>query len=293
MSLSQLLDTLLAPAREHTLDSVGRTVLLPLPLRSLLARTNGGQLRSTAVLRLPDGSTAGAIALVAAEELAHTTTTLLGSGSDHVAWARDGNGNALLMDGTGRVSFWDHDTDQITPLGCGLDDLPQLFEQREDVRRPLAWEATASPVLPLLERQASLAEILRVLDSSLSRDTARAFLFAAINYGRGDVIDAVAASAHARPALGEALHLASRQGRTDIMRTLMARGADPDARKGAEGNTPLMSAASAGKAEAVELLVELGADPGLRNEQGKDAEQIARLAKRARIESFLKRAKGA
>lgn len=87
-------------AFELTARDLGRD--LPAALRRLLERSNGGDLRPEAVLRVPDGSTAGALTVLPVEQIAPVTRTLLGQGADAV-WARDGNGNALTIDDAGFV----------------------------------------------------------------------------------------------------------------------------------------------------------------------------------------------
>ncbi len=71
---------------------------------------------------------------------------------------------------------------------------------------------------------------------------------------------------HAALALGHA---------TETIRLLLDAGADANARQ-AGGFTPLHSAAAAGKIEAVALLLERGADPGLADDQSKRPVDFAR-----------------
>ncbi len=58
------------------------------------------------------------------------------------------------------------------------------------------------------------------------------------------------------------LHLAARaMGGEDAVDALLEHGADPNAREGSSGQTPLMFAASANRAPAIEVLLRHGADP--------------------------------
>ncbi|MCJ1676742.1 ankyrin repeat domain-containing protein [Streptomyces sp. APSN-46.1] len=66
-----------------------------------------------------------------------------------------------------------------------------------------------------------------------------------------------------------ALYAAAVQGRPEIVRLLLAHGADPDAEsRGPTDGTPLCAAASWGHAESVRELLAHGADPGLREDGG-------------------------
>jgi uncharacterized protein len=67
-----------------------------------------------------------------------------------------------------------------------------------------------------------------------------------------------------------ALHYAVFAGHEDVVNTLIARGADIDARS-TNGSSPLMMAAREGHAKLAQLLVNLGADTGIKNDWGDDA----------------------
>ncbi len=84
-----------------------------------------------------------------------------------------------------------------------------------------------------------------------------------------------------------ALHYAATSGHTDIMKTLLARHAYIDA-ESPNKSTPLMMAAMYGSPEAVKLLLDEGADAGLKNEQGLSALDFAAQAKRPDAERMLK-----
>jgi len=63
------------------------------------------------------------------------------------------------------------------------------------------------------------------------------------------------------PRLAGQLLTASSRGLTELVRLLLARGADPHDVRGSDGWTPLMAAASSGHTETVELLLVNGAPP--------------------------------
>lgn len=61
-----------------------------------------------------------------------------------------------------------------------------------------------------------------------------------------------------------ALHLAAQEvGGADAVEALLEHGADPNAREGSSGQTPLMFAAAKNRADSIELLLAAGADPSL------------------------------
>lgn len=61
-----------------------------------------------------------------------------------------------------------------------------------------------------------------------------------------------------------ALHLAAQTvGAAESVRALLEHGADPNAREGSSGQTPLMFAAAENRAESIELLLAAGADPSI------------------------------
>ena len=60
-----------------------------------------------------------------------------------------------------------------------------------------------------------------------------------------------------------------------IVRMLLAKGADPNARS-QSGGTPLHTAAFTGDRTVLDLLLEHGGDPSIKNEQGKTSAEVAR-----------------
>ena len=83
------------------------------------------------------------------------------------------------------------------------------------------------------------------------------------------------------------LHAAVRQGNLDMVRTLVARGADLDARTGrgddwaaasarrTSGLTPFLTAAQTGNVDLLRALLGLGADPAARSDEGAGAVLLA------------------
>jgi ankyrin repeat protein len=99
--------------------------------------------------------------------------------------------------------------------------------------------------------------------------------------GRGDAA-AVGGLLDAAPRGGpaeELVALAARLGHLDVLRLLLQRG-DPAApeRDPREAPTALMQAAAAGQQDAVALLLEFGADPALRDREGRSAADHATAA---------------
>jgi hypothetical protein len=113
--------------------------------------------------------------------------------------------------------------------------------------------------------------------------------------GRGDAA-AVAGLLSADPGLAaprgghldDPVALAARRGHLDVLRLLLEGGAqaapEGDPR---EAPTALMEAASAGHQEAVALLLEFGADPALRDREGRTAADYATEAGHSDLASRL------
>ena len=83
------------------------------------------------------------------------------------------------------------------------------------------------------------------------------------------------------------LHFAAHNGHTDVIRVLLAHGANINAR-GFHGVTPLMDAAAIGQTEAVTLLLANHADPSLKDYSGKTALDFAHEGQWTKIEAMLK-----
>jgi len=84
------------------------------------------------------------------------------------------------------------------------------------------------------------------------------------------------------------LHAAAAAKEIDIVRMLLDRGADPNARQQV-GYTPLMECARGGRDDMVSLLLAHGADPTLRTDDGKSASDLARENGHATIAERLLR----
>jgi len=84
------------------------------------------------------------------------------------------------------------------------------------------------------------------------------------------------------------IHYAATGPDTTIVKLLLDKGAPIDARS-PNGSTPLMMAAQYGAEASVDLLLQRGADPQLRNERGLSAADLARLAKREALAARLER----
>ena len=78
------------------------------------------------------------------------------------------------------------------------------------------------------------------------------------------------------------------RGRSRIVTDLLAQPGIEVDKRGSNDYTPLMHAASRGQADVVELLLEAGADPSLKNDRGQTAEDLGRQAF-SKIEGMMKR----
>jgi ankyrin repeat protein len=83
------------------------------------------------------------------------------------------------------------------------------------------------------------------------------------------------------------LHLTARTGDLKGIEVLIASGAEVNS-IGDLGNTPLHQAAMMGKVDSVRKLLQLGADPSLRNKFDQTAEEVAKLGGHHEIAEILK-----
>ena len=90
-----------------------------------------------------------------------------------------------------------------------------------------------------------------------------------------------------------ALCSASRGGRVDVVRALVGEGGADVNKAGRGGWTPLMWASLEGKEDAVRVLLELGADVGVREDEGETALDVARRTGRNGIVAVLEEWDGA
>ncbi len=88
-----------------------------------------------------------------------------------------------------------------------------------------------------------------------------------------------------------ALWIATTESSVDVMRELLRRGANPNVRLVAGGNTPLHMAAMNGLAERVELLLRFGANATARNDRGQTPLDLA-SGRSAETRRLLERAAG-
>ena len=83
------------------------------------------------------------------------------------------------------------------------------------------------------------------------------------------------------------LHGAAMHGHVEVLRTLLERGAEVNARDRFSGATPLHAAASQGHADVITALLESGADPQQRNGRGQTARDVCLAAMSALVSEHL------
>lgn len=81
---------------------------------------------------------------------------------------------------------------------------------------------------------------------------------------------------------GTPLHVAVKEGDTELVKYLLEKGANPNA-KGAFGETPLHIAVDRGYLDIVKLLLENGADPNIQSNEGNTPLHIAVISSSADI----------
>ncbi|MCB9661886.1 MAG: ankyrin repeat domain-containing protein [Sandaracinaceae bacterium] len=253
---------------------------LPESVTNALRRTNGGPFLPGAVLRVPDGSVSGSLYMLPIEQFGATTKSLVGLVSGTSVWARDGSGNAIVFVDEDHF-FWDHNTDEMIPLGIGEDGFVSSMEVRkvqQDPRRQSLEDALTSG-----------RHLIELVQDGTAGDIDKAVSFA-IYHGYSDHVREVVERGIAL-SLERALHHASRAGEVGLIEYLVGAGADIDGRLRA--NTPLMSAASANQLESARLLVRLGANLSIVSSQGDTAARIARVTGNTKLAEFLEGAGGA
>ena len=162
--------------------------------------------------------------------------------------------------------------------------LTALYHRKRDDALRLAegrsltiWEAAA------LDRDARVAELLDRDPSQLNAMSPDGYhpLALAAFFGAGSTVKrllergADVSTTATHPMRVQALHAAVASRSLDIVRLLLERGADSNARQHM-GYTPLMGAAGGGSSEMVDLLLQHGADSGAVSDDGKTAADVAR-----------------
>ena len=282
------------PATEGSMSQLESTIGIEIPsqLRALLERANGGPLRADQVLRVPDGSTSGALRVLRAEEIEETTLRSLGQIPDKVAFARDGNGNLLTIDTRSRVYFWDHDSDEHIPFDCDLEHLAEHFFSRP-VSRSKSIHPGLDPLEDLFRAEADEAEVMKLVSHTLSEtpELTGEVLHMAARYNRGAAVRHIIRDHRpSRIEQHKALCRASARGSLDAIRELVGAGADVDGRDEGTDMTRLMEAALGAERETVELLLQLGANPTLETRRGQSAADMAGLSGDLELEALLESA---
>jgi len=147
------------------------------------------------------------------------------------------------------------------PSACALFLAPLLFSQATDPdgTTPLHWAVRAN----------DLDAVQRLLRSGANPDAANRYgvtplSLAATNASAPLIQALLQAGAHPTNSI---LMTAARTGNAEVVRMLIARGADANARESSLGETALMWAAAENHLEAVRALIEHGADPNARSEK--------------------------
>jgi ankyrin repeat protein len=83
------------------------------------------------------------------------------------------------------------------------------------------------------------------------------------------------------------LQVAIHWGRISSAEWLLKKGASPNTKRSKDGWTPLHQAASRGVASIVSVLLEHGADPGAKDDNGQTPHDVAREKKRTSVVKLL------
>lgn len=95
------------------------------------------------------------------------------------------------------------------------------------------------------------------------------------------------AEGSAKPSLCALIYGARSEEPLELLSEALASGADPGERCREMGRTPLMLAAQKGWEESVALLLRAGADPGFRDEFGRDALMLSLIARKVGCAKLL------
>jgi hypothetical protein len=276
MRIADLVASSTAPASEQALLKFESeySTRIPESVRNTLLHTNGGPFVRGAILRVPDGTVAGSLSMLPIEQFGPATKSLVGLVSGTSVWARDGSGNAIVFCDDDHF-FWDHNSDEMIPIGVGEDGFTSAVEIQKTHEDPQGQS--------LDEALGSGRTLAALVEDGTVGDIDKAVSFA-IYHGYSDHVREAVEHGVAL-SLDRALHHASRSGEVNLIEFLVGAGANIDARL--RSITPLMSAASANQLASAGLLMKLGADLSLVSSQGETAARIARITGNTAVAEFL------
>ncbi|MEM9190464.1 MAG: ankyrin repeat domain-containing protein [Myxococcota bacterium] len=248
-------------------------------LRTLLSSVGGGCVPLDLELPLPDGSVAGGFEILSVDQIPDVTAALLRNRSERVVLARDGFGNALVVNTADDVFFWDHDDDQLQKLGASISGLAGLFQ-----KAPTPPPITAAKLWPqaaqleaMFETSAGSADIRSYFDA-ISRGDFDAHLFVAVSHSRADVVRDLLERWPESKVPAHAVWLASSLLETETLMVLLENDANPNACHPKTGMPALLTAALAGRAQSVRALLAAGASSDAVSRDGLSLQQAAELA---------------